>query len=255
MHIYGRTDRGHVRVNNQDCFNIDLERGIAVLADGMGGLNAGEVASACAVHSAMDVLRRLVAELHAPQERLTEHLSDVMRAAFDAANRAVHEMAASTISYSGMGTTLIAALLRNDACVVGHVGDSRAYRFRTGRLTRLTSDHSLVQELVDAGVLSQEDARRAPNRSMITRAVGLESDVVCDLHVDRFVSGDWLLLCSDGLTDMLDDAAIQRHCEHVAGAGSAADGGHGLRQLVDGLLSAALDSGGVDNVTIIGLRC
>jgi PPM family protein phosphatase len=250
MQIYGRSDRGRVRGNNEDCFAIDPRSGIAVLADGMGGQNCGEVASACAVRAAMDELERAA---QATRSNGPGDVGATMRRAFAAAHRSVQQQAAADVACSGMGTTLVAAWVHGQSCVVGHLGDSRVYRYRQERLERLTSDHSLVQELVDAGALTADDARRAPNRNIITRAVGMSDERGCDLYVGRFDPDDWLLLCSDGLTDLLDDAAIQQRFADVT-ARRAARMGTMLRRLVDGLIAAALERGGFDNVTVVAVH-
>jgi PPM family protein phosphatase len=244
MQIYGRTDRGRVRTINEDCFAVDTARGIAVLADGMGGLDAGEIASACAVEAVMSDLRDAVARGAADSDPAA-----AMRAAFDAANRAVRTLATTATVHQGMGTTVVAAVLRGRTAAVGHLGDSRAYRYTSGRLHRITRDHSVVQELVDAGLLTEADARDAPNRHIVTRALGLADAVTCDVVTDRFEPGDILLLCSDGLTEMLGDDEIGRHCERAQGADSM-----DLPALVSTLVDAALAQGGIDNVTVVGLR-
>jgi PPM family protein phosphatase len=256
MQIYGRSDRGRVRGNNEDCFAIDPRSGIAVLADGMGGQSCGEVASACAVRAAMDELERAATPTQASADADADADADAgaaMRRAFAAAHRSVQQHAAADVACSGMGTTLVAAWVRGQRCMVGHLGDSRAYRYRRGRLERLTSDHSLVQELVDAGALTADDARHAPNRNIITRGVGMAGELGCDLYVGRFDADDWLLLCSDGLTDLLDDAAIEQQFADVTGR-RAARTGTTLRRLVDGLIATALERGGFDNVTVVAMH-
>jgi PPM family protein phosphatase len=249
VHMYGRTDTGYVRTNNEDCFALDPARGIAVLADGMGGQRAGEIASACAVQTLVAHLQAAVKPVRTVTASAEDDLAATMRGAFVAANRAVRERATDDIACQGMGTTLVAALVQHGRCIVGHLGDSRAYRFRDGRLQRLTADHSVVQELIEAGVLSEADARHAPNRHLVTRAIGIDGDADCDLHVGRMLAGDFLLLCSDGLTDLLDDEAIAAHCTTAMRARRRAKA---LGRLVDDLVAAALAGGGTDNVTVVG---
>jgi PPM family protein phosphatase len=240
MRIAARSDQGKVRDNNEDCLAFDARLGIAVLADGMGGLRAGEVASATAVEAVMQHLVENTDRLNVDQA------GDTLREALDLANRRVYALADSRREFSGMGTTVVAGAMNDGRFTAAHVGDSRAYRFRDGELARLTSDHSLVQQLVEQGILSADEARRAPNRNIVTRAVGIEIDVECDLTEIDAREGDLFLLCSDGLTDMIDDATIARFCSAHASAEPA--------QVVDVLVNAALIEGGFDNISVVVLK-
>ena len=240
MRIAARSDQGKVRANNEDCLAFDARLGIAVLADGMGGLRAGEVASATAVEA---VMQHLVENT----DRLgTDDVGEMLREALELANRRVYALADSRREFSGMGTTLVVGAMHDGRFVTAHIGDSRAYRFRNGELARLTSDHSLVQQLVEQGILSAAEARRAPNRNIVTRAVGIEMDVECDLTEVDALDGDVFLLCSDGLTDMIDDATIARLCATHAVAEPT--------RIVDVLVNAALIEGGFDNVSVVVLK-
>lgn len=240
MRIAARSDQGKVRDNNEDCLAFDARLGIAVLADGMGGLRAGEVASATAVEA---VMQHLVENT----DRLgTDDVGETLREALELANRRVFSLADSRREFNGMGTTLVAGAMHDGRFVAAHIGDSRAYRFRNGELARLTSDHSLVQQLVEQGILSVAEARRAPNRNIVTRAVGIEMDVECDLTEVDALDGDMFLLCSDGLTDMIDDATIARFCAAHAAAEPT--------RIVDVLVNAALIEGGFDNVSVVVLK-
>jgi serine/threonine protein phosphatase PrpC len=240
MRIAARSDQGRVRDNNEDCLAYDARLGVAVLADGMGGLRAGEVASATAVDAVMQYLLEHTEQLN-PLE-----IGTTLRAALERANRRVYSLADSRREFYGMGTTLVVGALHDGQFIAAHIGDSRAYRYREGSLARLTSDHSLVQQLVEQGILSPAEARRAPNRNIVTRAVGIEIDVECDLIEVDARDGDVFLLCSDGLTDMLDDAAIARVC--------AAHAEDDPASLVETLVDAALKEGGFDNVSVVALR-
>jgi protein phosphatase len=233
MEIFARTHRGRVRADNEDCVDFDAALGIAVLADGMGGQNAGEVASRTAVETCMRSLRR------APVRA-----QDALAAAVAEANRAVHRLALERPQFAGMGTTLVAAAHDGDAVWVAHAGDSRAYRFAGRSLSRVTVDHSVVQSLVDAGLLTPAQARRAPNRHIVTRALGILEAIECDVSRVPLAAGDLLILCSDGLTDMLDDATIAGICL----------GQTGLGPLVDALVAGALEAGGLDNVSVVAMR-
>jgi PPM family protein phosphatase len=240
MRIAARSDQGRVRDNNEDCLAYDARLGIAVLADGMGGLRAGEVASATAVDAVMQHLIEHTERLNASD------VGETLREALDLANRRVYSLADSRREFNGMGTTLVVAAMHDGHFIAAHIGDSRAYRFRDGSLTRLTSDHSLVQQLVEQGILSAAEARRAPNRNIVTRAVGIEFEVESDLIEVDALDGDVFLLCSDGLTDMIDDPTIAYFCaEHATDEPG---------RLVETLVNAALAEGGYDNVSVVVLK-
>jgi len=234
--IIGRTHPGQVRPNNEDAFDFDVERGVAVLADGMGGLNAGEVASATAVAA-------ILGELAAAQAVTV----DAVSAAIVAANQHVYELAQKNRELRNMGTTVVVwAALAGSRFVVGHVGDSRAYRLNEDGLVPLTRDHSVVQAMVDQGLMTTAEARVATNRNVITRAVGLDDNVHVDVEEIGHDAGDYYLLCSDGLTDMLDDGEIQdlwrRH------------GDGPMEALAEHMVDAAVVAGGYDNVSVVLVR-
>ncbi len=193
--LVARCHQGRVRRRNEDAVAVDEDNGLAVLADGMGGLLAGDVASSETVATVMAYLRRVRAE---PRRQ------DLIEA-LQAANRRVRSLASSGV----MGSTALALWLGpgGQGCI-GHVGDSRAYHWRDGVLEAVTRDHSLVQEMVDQGLMAPERARSASERNVITRAVGLEDNLDVDALDLALAPGEMLLLCSDGLWDMLDDAAI-----------------------------------------------
>ena len=205
---------------------------VFAVADGMGGAQAGEVASGIAANTVVEAASDPSAS---PEERVV--------ALIKAANLRVHERASSDASASGMGTTMTVALLGDDGVVtIGHVGDSRAYRLRTGRLEQLTDDHSLVAELVRRGELTPEEAAVHPQRSVITRALGTEADVDVDVFSVHAQDGDLYLLCSDGLSTMVDAGTIKDILEHNRQRLDAA---------VHALIKAANDRGGDDNITAI----
>jgi protein phosphatase len=226
-----RTDTGRRRRRNEDAYVC--EPPLFAIADGMGGAQAGEVASGLAA--------AVLAEAGG-EERGEERV----RALIEEANRRVFRRSSEDAAVSGMGTTMTVALVDADAgtIVLGHVGDSRAYRVRLGGLEQLTDDHSLVGELTRSGKLSREEAETHPQRSVITRAVGTEADVDVDVETIPFEPGDVFLLCSDGLTDMVSDREI---LALVAGS-SGLDGA--ARALVD----AANRGGGEDNITVVLFR-
>jgi serine/threonine protein phosphatase PrpC len=223
---YGeRTDVGRGRPENEDSHLVDPEDGLYAVADGMGGHRAGEVASATAI----DALKTA----YLGGQRLDE--------AVVAANVAVFAKAAEDVALRGMGTTLTAIALRDSTALLGHVGDSRAYLMRDGAVAQVTEDHSLVEQLVREGRLSPEEAQNHPQRAIITRALGVDPDVQVDTYRIDLKPGDRLLICSDGLTNMLsDDTIAQTLRRHID-----------PQQAADTLVDMANQAGGDDNITVI----
>lgn len=226
------TDVGRMRKNNEDSY-LSAEP-VAAVADGMGGHSAGEVASAIAIEELAALGER------GPWENETAATDDLKQAILRA-NRRIRGMAASDRKLNGMGTTLVALLQDGDMVHVANVGDSRGYLLRQSELSQVTVDHSLVQELVDDGRLSPKDAERHPQRSVITRALGIDPEVEFDLFTYKLQVGDRLLLCSDGLSDVVEPAQIRKVLLRVRSAQKAA------RQLV----TVANEQGGPDNITVI----
>jgi PPM family protein phosphatase len=224
-----RTDTGRQRHANEDSYHARSP--VYVVADGMGGAQAGEVASRIAA----DAFDEDIGDGN-PEEQLADRARE--------ANRRIFDLARADASHSGMGTTLTGALLSKDEVTIVHVGDSRAYLFRDGELRQLTRDHSLVEELRRRGQLTPEEAEDHPQRSIITRALGPEPDVELDVHTHQARSGDVFLLCSDGLTSMVREEQVQ---EIVAGSSS-------LQAMVDRLVDEANRAGGRDNITVIAFR-
>jgi PPM family protein phosphatase len=242
LEYFSALDTGRARSNNEDAVRIDESIALAVLADGMGGYNAGEVASAMAVDHVCKDIARWLAEPLGP--RSEAEVSNALMAAAQHANRAVYDAAQGRAEYAGMGTTLVAALFNEDRVWVGHIGDSRAYRLRGGRLEQLSRDHSLLQEQIDAGLLTPEEAVYSLNRNLVTRAVGVEPEVELEVVGHDLRDGDTVLLCSDGLSDMLPDAAIaqvMRASDKLALTGQA-------------LIAAANAAGGRDNISVVLVR-
>lgn len=204
--FHALTDSGLVRGNNEDALAFDADLGVAVLADGMGGYNAGEVASSMAV---LFVKSELVRWLSANGAHLsTKQVARVIEMCFDEANLSILNASISNPNYAGMGTTLVAGVFHGAKLVLGHVGDSRCYRLREGVLMQITKDHSMLQEQVDAGLLTPEQAACAPGKNLLTRALGVEEVVRTDVREHHVQDGDLYLMCSDGLTDMMSDKAI-----------------------------------------------
>ncbi len=220
------TDTGMVRDHNEDGYLFDDNLGLLAVADGMGGHRGGEVASA----TALDALYTAFSGAGDIQE------------AVGVANDVVYERSTTDEGLRGMGTTMTAGVFdRRGTMTIAHVGDSRAYLLRDDELTRITTDHSLVEELMAAGELTEEEAERDPRRSMITRAVGLEPGVDVDVHPVALEAGDRLLLCSDGLTTMLHEAEIAALLDEEDDPERAAQV----------LVAAANAAGGVDNITVL----
>jgi protein phosphatase len=234
---------GRVRHNNQDAFRIDVEHGVVIVADGMGGHKGGEVASRVAADA---VLRGLVANGDSAQAEPSAMLGRLGRLV-EEANFALFRAVAAAPELHGMGTTLVAAVFRNGHIYHAHVGDSRLYRWRGGLLEPLTRDHSLVQTLLDRGVFETREQARAAGvgNNILTRGLGVEQKVEVELGSRPLEPGDLYLLCSDGLSGMVDDETI---------ADVLAERGEDLDHAADALLRLALDAGGVDNVTLVLVR-
>ena len=242
VEFFAAIDKGRARDNNEDAVAIDEDHALAVLADGMGGYNAGEVASGMATSFIRTELGRWLHDADAATP--DAEVRRAMDICVDNANRAIFNAANANPQYAGMGTTLVVAVFRGNRLLVGHVGDSRAYRLRAGRLQQITRDHSLLQEQIDAGLISPEQAAFSTQKNLVTRAVGVEDTVLLETHLHDVLPGDVYLLCSDGLSDMLDDAALAqllKSHESLAGAGHA-------------LIDAANDAGGKDNISLVLAR-
>ena len=227
----GRTDAGRVRRRNEDSFVLDPP--IFAVADGMGGAQAGEVASRLAAAAFREYHD---ADRLEPAERVEAIIQE--------ANRRIFERARTDAEASGMGTTVTAAILTNGRVSIGHVGDSRAYRIRNGELEQLTEDHSLVADLMRSGRLTPEEADAHPQRSVITRALGTDAEVDVDKVTVDVEPGDVFLLCSDGLTTMVPEEEILRIAQE---AGT-------LDEIARGLVRAANSGGGEDNITVVLFR-
>ena len=203
-----KTDTGRSRDNNEDSVAMDEETRLAVLADGMGGYNAGEIASGMATAFIKSEMSRWLTEVGS-----TARGKEVRRAleiCVDSANLSIFNAANSNANYHGMGTTLVVAVFRDDSLVLGHIGDSRCYRFRAGKLEQISRDHSLLQEQIDAGLVTPEQALHSNIKNLVTRALGVEEFVLLEINEYPVELGDVYLMCSDGLSDMVQDAAIAK---------------------------------------------
>lgn len=242
------TDPGPVRDNNEDAFHLDEDNGLFIVADGMGGHAAGEVASRIAV----ETLRELLSgdELDPDETRLDRNVgdpSDVLRErlryAMNQASARIRREAQIHPAYAGMGTTVAVLMVEGEQAHVAHVGDSRVYLLRDGRLSRLTRDHTVVQQEIDAGRLTPEMARKVAHRNYLTQSVGYHGPVEPDTTTRPVEPGDLFVLCSDGVTDPLDDARIAELCNESDPT-----------DLAERLVREAIAGGGEDNITALVIR-
>jgi len=233
------TDTGRARGNNEDSVAIDEDSRVAVLADGMGGYNAGEVASGMATAFLKSELSQWLTE-----SANTIRAKDVRRAMelfVEKANTAILGAATANPQYAGMGTTLVVGVFRDDVLVLGHIGDSRCYRMRAGKFEQITKDHSLLQEQIDAGLVTPEQAEHSTIRNLVTRALGVEESVLLEVSEYPVEQGDVYLMCSDGLSDMVNDAGIAKIVSTEVG----------LEDKAQLLIDEANDNGGRDNVSVL----
>ena len=239
MQSWGLTDPGCVRLQNQDTYHIEqLDRNtlLCVLCDGMGGAKSGNIASTLAVDVFVEEVRRNW------KPSIAQHtLKQILRSAVKLANFTVYDQAQQFEEFDGMGTTLVAALIQGRRVTVVNVGDSRAYKVDSDGIRQITRDHSLVQMMVDRGELSPEVARTYPGKNFITRAIGTETMVECDLYYLDVKKGDCLLLCSDGLSNMMDEQEILFEIAH----------GVKKQHCCQRLLNIAKNRGAPDNVTSV----
>lgn len=245
LQFASKTDTGLVRSHNEDAVEWTAKDKIAVLADGMGGYNAGEVASNIATMMFRQTLEQRLQNINPALRMRGRMLKSLMVEATVAANEKILQVAEQEPQFSGMGTTLVAALFYHEKIVLAHVGDSRAYRFRQGKLKQLTRDHSQLQEQIDAGLVSPEWARFAPNKNLITRALGVAPELEVETSHHNLEDGDIYLLCSDGLSDMLSDdqtiSLIDAHAKNMS-------------QLCERLVEEANNNGGRDNISVIVVK-
>ena len=239
MQYWGLTDKGCVRKQNQDAYELrqlDKNTLLAVVCDGMGGAKSGNIASSLAV----DVFTQEVVRSWSPSMDL-DRIAQMLTSAVKLANFTVYDQAQQFEEFDGMGTTLVAALVHGKYATVVNVGDSRAYAIDMDGITQITRDHSLVQMMVDRGDLSAEQAKSYPGKNFITRAIGTEQLVSCDIYHREVSRGDYLILCSDGLSNMMDDQEILFEAVH----------GVGKHRCCKRLLDIAKNRGAPDNVTTV----
>jgi protein phosphatase len=241
---YAASETGPVREHNEDAWLVDVDGSLFVVADGMGGHAAGEVASRIAVETVSEVMlgmqdpeeTRLLTEVEDPGDMLRERLRYAMNQAALNIRRSVDENPA----YMGMGTTLVMVIVEDDQAHLAHVGDSRAYLMRDGRIQRLTRDHTVVQQEVDAGRLTPELARIVPHKNILTKSVGYHGPVDPDTSTRMLESGDVIILCSDGLNDAVEDSEIEVTANKTA-----------PEDLPEVLVKQAIEQGTQDNITVV----
>lgn len=243
LEIVTSSNPGMVRSNNEDAVMANTECGFAVLADGMGGYNAGEVASGMATTMLGAELPKAFIERDPSSVVGGRSWAEVtLETLMGLVNSAIYQSSQTQPQYAGMGTTLVVAVFHDNKVTVGHIGDSRMYRLRGEDFQQITRDHSLLQEQLDAGLITPEQARHSQNKNLVTRAVGIDPEVVAEIHDHAVMSGDVYLLCSDGLNDMVEDDEIAM----TLGALSA-----NLELCAMQLIQMANDNGGRDNVSVI----
>ena len=238
MQAWGLTEAGMIRQQNQDYYliqKLSRDQLLVIVCDGMGGAKSGNIASKMAVETFSDEIKRTVRANMKP-----EKVNAMLRSALELANKAVHEQSQLSEEYQGMGTTLVAAFFQKDKVTVINVGDSRAYLFNKTGVTPVTTDHSLVEMMVQRGELTREAAKHFPGKNLITRAVGTEVEVECDLYHLRLRKGDSVLLCSDGLSNLLSDQELLFEVVH----------GVNKNDCCQRLMNIANYRGSPDNVTV-----
>lgn len=248
LDIVRLTDVGQKRDHNEDAVASDVEMGLVVLADGMGGYNAGEVASEIAVLTIVAELKETMLGLQPGQLDLVSGMQAESQLVYDAvakANESIYMVSQSQPQCAGMGTTLVLGVFANDKLLVGHIGDSRMYRMRDDELSQITEDHSLLQEQIKSGLITPEQAKVSNYKNLVTRALGVDPAVELELHEYDVQVGDMYLLCSDGLSDLVEDKDI-----HLTLSTLSANLGLAANQLIQ----MANDNGGNDNISVILVR-
>jgi PPM family protein phosphatase len=237
--ICARTDIGRARDNNEDAVSFDPDTHLCILADGMGGYNAGEVASGMATAFIQSEMSRWLAQagLHAN----TREVRRALEICVENANHSIFNAANSNPQYAGMGTTVVVGVFQGRRLMVGHIGDSRCYRLRGEEFTQITKDHSLLQEQLDAGIITPEQAMTSLNKNLVTRALGVEDTVMVEVNEHAVEVADTYLMCSDGLSDMIDHTALAT----IMRADTSLD------EKATQLIAAANAAGGRDNISVL----
>ena len=248
LEIASCTDPGMVRSHNEDSIAADAANGLVVLADGMGGYNAGEVASGMATTVIITEMQQILTAARPydiDQRNNQEIATRLVREQVLKANTSIYQAAQSQPQYAGMGTTLVTCLFFDNRILVAHLGDSRLYMLRDGKFSQVTRDHSLLQEQIDSGIITAEQAKKAAHKNLVTKALGIDPSVEPEIHEYPTKPGDIYLLCSDGLCDMVEDDDIGMTLQAL---------GANLKLAAQQLVQMANDNGGRDNVSVILVR-
>lgn len=248
LEVVRLTDVGRKREHNEDAVASDMEIGLVVLADGMGGYKAGEVASEIAMLTIVAELKESMFALQSWQTDMAVGMQAESRLIYDAvakANASIYSVSQSQPQCAGMGTTLVMGLFTNDKLLVGHIGDSRMYRLRGEEFVQMTEDHSLLQEQIKSGLMTPEQAKLSANKNLVTRALGIDPEVELELHEYEVEVGDIYLLCSDGLSDLVEDEDIHLTLTTLS---------VNLELAANQLIQMANDNGGKDNISVILAR-
>ncbi|WP_077367355.1 Stp1/IreP family PP2C-type Ser/Thr phosphatase [Anaerosalibacter sp. Marseille-P3206] len=242
MQIGVCTDRGRLRENNQDYYysSKTLDLPLFIVADGMGGHKAGEVASKMAVEIIVEVFNSNKVNVSKDEKTII----NTIKQAIDEANEKIYKKSLANLEFNGMGTTLTMAYILGKKLLVGHIGDSRVYIIQDNKIYQITEDHSLVAELVKNGSISAEEAQYHPQKNIITRAVGTSKSIDTDIVIDEVKKGDIILLCTDGLTNMIDDLEIKNIIKD----------NDDMQKACEGLVKRANELGGLDNITAIAVK-
>ncbi|PCJ89175.1 MAG: protein phosphatase [Thiotrichaceae bacterium] len=243
--LHGQTDIGSVRDHNEDAIGCDDNIALAVLADGMGGHRGGEMASAITVSTILEYILNKTKDIKTGEtDEATGYSSEslAIHEAVTLANKNVHDSSEANAQYRGMGTTVVVAMFYDNRFSVAHVGDSRLYRYRDGELEQITRDHSLMQELIDRGFYTPEQARNSLNKNLVTRAVGIDANVQIDIQEDVVMVDDIYLLCSDGVTDMIEDKLIKS---------AIMTNSNNLELAASEIIKLANEHGGKDNISAL----
>jgi len=242
MMIGAFTDKGKTREHNEDSYYISdfsaSGRGYCIVADGMGGHNAGEVASKIAIQEIKNNINH-----HYKEDMSEQQIEELLISSMKKANTVIFQKSLEEKKYSGMGTTAIVCLIHNNDVYIAHVGDSRAYLIRDNQIKQITVDHSVVEELIHNGSITREEAINHPQKHVITRALGCEEDIKVDIYKQKCKEKDILLICTDGLTNMLTDEEILQ----------VIDNSPDMQRGVEKLVGLSNDKGGLDNITVVAL--
>ena len=246
--ILGLTDTGMVREKNEDAIGYDSSLGLVVLADGMGGHRGGEIASGITVDTIIDEVQQNLPAITSGEIDETSGFSKesiCIQDAVVAANDLVYKTAEANPEHKGMGTTIVVLQFYNNTFSLAHIGDSRCYRLRADKLEQITKDHSLLQELIDRGFYTREEARNSMNKNLVTRALGIDPVVMPDIQEDIVLKNDIYLLCSDGLTDLVEDEDMYLTIKQFS---------DNLEEAAKQLITKANQNGGKDNISVMLCR-